>query len=83
MNLTRSQRKEVEQIVSAMECSKDFACRRSKFEDLCQVKDIGLDDVVCLGTAMDRVCGFTTPFEGDYICSCPLRIYIARRLGRS
>jgi len=80
MHLTKVQKSEVEQIISSMKCPKDFACFHSDFERLCPVKDVGLNHRVCMGTAKDRVCKFTVPFEGDYLCGCPLRSYIATRL---
>ena len=83
MRLSKSQRKEVQEVISKMECPKDFACYRSDFEKVCNVKEVGPDNLVCLGSAADRVCGFTTPFEYDYLCGCPLRIYVGRILGIS
>ena len=82
MHLSKSQINEVKQIVSEMSCPKDFICYSSDFENLCKVKDVDLDCLVCLGSANDRVCGFTVSCECDYLCNCPLRKYIARTLGR-
>ena len=63
-----------------MECPKDFICRSSGFENLCKVKDIGMGHLICLAAPADRICRHTVTFECNFICTCPLRIYIAKNL---
>ncbi|MHC4721298.1 MAG: hypothetical protein ACYS6I_01175 [Planctomycetota bacterium] len=63
-----------------MECPKDFICRRSGFENLCKVKDIGMAHLICLGAPTDRICRHTVTFDCEFLCTCPLRTYIARTL---
>jgi hypothetical protein len=74
----------IEEIIDGLQCPKDFKCYKEGFQDICQVKDVGLDSIVeCLETT-ENGCGNTCPFHISYghshYCSCPLRIYIAKRL---
>jgi hypothetical protein len=75
---------QIEQIMAGMKCAKDFECYKSGFEKLGRVKDGGLDNYVwCLeekGKARD--CGFSLSFGDAVLCRCPLRVYVAKNLGK-
>jgi hypothetical protein len=75
-------RKKIEELIGEMHCPKDFKCVESGFELLCEAKDVGLDHhLVCLEPTAFQ-CRFSLMVERDYYCGCPLRIYIAKHLGK-
>jgi hypothetical protein len=72
---------DVEQIMGQLKCPKDFQCCMSGFKDLCRARSFGLVEdslLVCL-EKHPRTCKFLA-LERGYLCECPLRIYIARKL---
>ena len=71
----------IREIMGEMLCPANFKCVELGFEELCKSKDIGVDDVlVCLESdSLD--CRFSVPFGSEYFCTCPLRIFVARKLG--
>ena len=74
-----SRQTKIKKIISKIECSKDFQCYESKFKNLCRVKDIGLKSfLLCLEENHD--CNFSIFFIDEYLCKCPLRVYIAKEL---
>jgi len=80
MEIARVHQRQIKEIINRMNCTKDFECYKSGFENLCKVEDMGIEDtVVCLNTS-PKACGFSLPLEPDRrICLCPLRTYIAKK----
>ena len=78
MQITKEQKKQIGEIISGMECPKDFECYESGFEKLCKAK-IFLDGemVRCL-EEFTQCCKFAFNFGLGYFCKCPLRKYIAK-----
>ncbi len=75
-------RRRMNEILGGMECPKGFKCAESGFENLCKARDIGvLGYLDCLEAAPDR-CTFALPFGYGYLCKCPLRVHVAKTLGR-
>lgn len=69
----------IKKIIKTIECPKDFKCYESKFKNLCKAKDIGLKSfLLCLEEK--RECNFSIFFIDEYLCKCPLRVYIAKEL---
>ena len=73
-------KKEVEEIISGLQCPKDFECYKSGFENLCKAKDIGLKNYLECLEEDPTSCTFSLSMSGLYYCECPLRIYIAKKL---
>jgi hypothetical protein len=75
---------QIKQIMAGMKCAKDFECCKSGFEKLSRVKDGGLDNYVwCLeDKGKVRDCGFSLSFGDAVLCRCPLRVYVAKNLGK-
>jgi hypothetical protein len=79
-------KKEIEEIIGKMECPKGFRCYESGLEALCSAKDIGTE--VCLECLEENPpdCKFALTvgdsylFGDSYLCACPLRIYICKKL---
>lgn len=71
----------IESIIPCIECPKDFVCYYSGFNNLCNAKDIGIESFVeCL--EKKKECKFSFRFALLYLCKCPLRVYISKKIGR-
>ncbi len=74
--------KEIEKIVGGIKCPNDFQCYKSGLEVLCKAKDINLESYLeCLENNPQK-CIFAIPFGRSFYCSCPIRVYVAKRLGK-
>lgn len=72
-------RSQVEEIIIGVKCLKDFVCYYSGFNILCNAKDIGMESFVeCL--EKKKECKFSFRFALSYLCRCPVRVYIAKKL---
>jgi len=71
---------EIERIIGQLKCSKDFVCYKSGFETLCKAEDVGMESHLSCLEEHPFACKFSVVFGGLYYCSCPLRIYIAKKL---
>ena len=80
IQMKESHKKQIEKIIKAMECSKDFKCYKSGFTDICKAKDIGRESVLECTGEYSYGCEFREYFGGSYYCKCPLRVYIAKEL---
>lgn len=75
-------KKELEEIIDGMECPKDFVCYRSGFENLCRAKDVGVELFLeCLEETPEN-CKFSIMIGHSYLCQCPLRYYIFKKLNK-
>ena len=75
-------RQEIDKIIAGMDCPKGFTCSQSRFERLCKARDFGLDEYVDCLEDDPAACYFSIPFGAGYLCHCPLRVYIAKKLGK-
>ncbi len=90
-HLTEKQREEIQEIIDTMSCKFDFECYKSSLENICRAEynDHGL---ICKIIEMpaDKSnlfynCEYRLYLGNSYkyhICTCPLRIYIAKYLKR-
>jgi hypothetical protein len=72
--------KGIAEIIGDLKCPKDFRCYRSGFENLCKAKDIGIESFLLCLEKNPRECKFSLNIGYEYICECPLRVYIAKKL---
>jgi len=75
-------RKKIEEIIGQLSCPKNFKCAASSFDNLCKAKDIGIDTHLLCQDSSSFWCRFSLKFDQEYFCSCPLRIYLAKQLGK-
>jgi len=72
---------EIEKIAGTLTCQKDFKCCHCGVEMLCKSRkmDDGVDSYLEYLEQDSRQCIFANYLssEGFYLCSCPLRKYIA------
>jgi hypothetical protein len=82
MEITQERKTQIEEIISGMECPKDFKCYKSGFEDLAKIRIFRDDDLVECLEERSQLCKFSFDFGLGYFCRCPLRIYIAKNFYR-
>ena len=80
MDLTDRQKEEVEKIMASMDCPCNFKCYKSGFKNLCKAEYHGFGDFANCLEKSGTICKFRVPFGLGAFCSCPLRVYIARKL---
>ena len=80
MDLADEQRERIEEIMASMQCSEDFKCFKSSFENICKAKDKGsVEYANCLEDA-HVYCEYKLKFGSGILCKCPLRVYVAKNL---
>jgi hypothetical protein len=73
-------RKKVEEIMAGMKCPKGFKCADSGFERLCKANDFGLEGYLDCLEDKPVNCPFAISFGYGYLCQCPLRLYLCKKL---
>ena len=69
----------IKRIMKKTVCVKDYRCYSSGFTDLCKAEYIGMDSyILCVDNIQQ--CNFSMFFVDEYLCKCPVRIYIAKEL---
>ena len=69
----------IKRIMKKTVCVKDYRCYTSGFADLCRAEYIGMDSyILCVDNI--QKCNFSLFFVDEYLCKCPVRIYIAKEL---
>ena len=82
MQLGKEHESQVEKIISAMECPRDFVCYKSGFENLSRVRIIGDAKLIECLEKSPHTCEFRFSFEHGSFCKCPLRYYIAKNFDK-
>jgi hypothetical protein len=80
VQLTEEHAEQIEDIMSSMDCQKDFKCYKSDFDNICIAADRGLDTLADCCDQGNTTCQFRVPFGQSAFCRCPLRVYIAKHL---
>lgn len=76
------QMEEIDKLIRQMECSKNFRCKKWKFERLCKAADIGLDNYLECLEEDASYCDFSFFFGNGKYCKCPVRIYLAKHANK-
>jgi hypothetical protein len=82
MEIIQEHRTQIEEIISGIECPKDFECYKSGFEDLSKIEIFRDGELVECLEKHSRLCKFSFSFGFGYYCKCPLRRYIAQNFNR-
>jgi hypothetical protein len=80
--MAQEQRTQIEEIINQFQCPKEVQCCKSEFKVLCKAKDIGLEKFLKCLEEDPRSCPASVPFAYGYLCECPLRVTIAKKLGK-
>ena len=80
--LKEDDQRKIEEIIGKMSCPKAFKCAASGFAGLCRARDFGVDSYLeCLDESGGE-CQFALPFGDGYLCQCPLRVFLAKKLNK-
>ncbi len=71
---------ELQEIMGGVTCPKDFKCYKSGLENLCKAEDVGLQWYLLCLEPQPQECKFSVLIENKYLCECPLRVYLAKKL---
>ncbi|MHC4692042.1 MAG: hypothetical protein ACYS67_04810 [Planctomycetota bacterium] len=83
MEIAQEHDSRIQEIMSGMQCHKDFECYKSGFENLGRIGIVGdAIKAVCLEEKA-KTCNYGLAFGYGYICKCPLRNYIAKNFNRN
>ena len=82
MEISQEHERQIEKIISEMECPKDFECRNSDFENLGKTELIADNQLVECMNEENKLCLFSLSFGHIFLCKCPLRNYIAKNFYR-
>jgi hypothetical protein len=74
--------KEIQEIIGDVKCPKDFACYKSGFANLCKAQNVGLDSFIRCLYEDPKGCKLATSMGSTYLCECPIRAYIIKKLGK-
>jgi len=80
MQIEMGPKKQIEEIMRGMKCSKDFECYKLGFTNLGRIRDIGMETFVECLAENGQACEFSFPFGDRRFCKCRLRIYLAKKL---
>lgn len=72
----------IKKLISKHKCSKKFVCYSSKFKDLCNAKDIGMQSYLLCLEKDPQNCDFSFFFIDEYLCKCSIRICIKKELNK-
>ena len=78
-------RRRIEEIIDGMQCPKGFKCAEDGFENLCRAKHFGGELFLQCLEETSPPCLFAGVYDQGFqmrFCRCPLRVYIAKNLGK-
>ncbi len=71
----------IKSLLGRLRCTKELSCTKAGLQSLCKARYILNDKVkLCLEKTPD--CSFATKFGSGFLCECPVRIYLAKHLGK-
>ncbi|UCG58293.1 MAG: hypothetical protein JSU70_02070 [Phycisphaerales bacterium] len=75
----------IQEIISGMQCPKDFECVEGGFENMCKARDFGDEATLHCLEETSSPCQFAVLCDYGLqirFCHCPLRVYLAKHLGK-
>ena len=75
----------IQEIIGGMQCPKGFKCVEGGFENLCKVKTFGGEQFLQCLEETSPPCPFAGVYDHGFqmrFCRCPLRVYLAKNLGK-
>ena len=78
--MERAIQEHMEEMITGLQCPKEFSCYTSGLKDLCKAKDIGLESFVACLIDDPLQCKFSIHFGGIFFCQCKVRVYITKKL---
>jgi hypothetical protein len=72
--------KRLRKAIGDLHCPKNFKCHVRGFENICKAQDTGLETFLECLEERPNDCPFSLSFGGMFLCECPLRVYIGKKL---
>ena len=82
MEITQEHADRLEELMTGLECPKEFIFQKSGFTRLCKVRKAGASGFLECLEPDSRTCQFSLPFDDPPACLCPVRIYLAAEFGK-
>jgi len=85
MKIGEEDSKKIQEIMSEMQCPKNFKCAENGFAGLCRARDFGDDKALHCLEETSPPCQFAGVYNCGFqmrFCRCPLRVYVAKHLGK-
>jgi hypothetical protein len=73
-------KKEIKKIIGEIQCGREFCCLETGFDKSCKARDVGLEEYLECLEENASLCPFSVSYGSKYFCSCPLRVYICKKL---
>jgi hypothetical protein len=80
--MEQTHKEQIEEIIGHTACPKGFECYKKGFHNLCRAEDVGLESFVLCLEDNGNLCVFSVPYAYSHYCRCPIRVYIAKNLGK-
>lgn len=78
MLIAKEHRKKIDDIVVKMHCPHDFPCYKSEFKKLSRIRMLVDGEVIECLEDKRNLCEYGMSFGNTYLCTCPLRKYVAK-----
>lgn len=78
----RQHKSEIERIMNGMQCPDNFSCYRRGFKNMCRAKDFGIERILECLEEDPGDCSFSYPYGHLFFCKCPMRNFVASKLGK-
>ena len=78
--MNEKQKKEIEEILGDLTCSKDFRCYKSGFEYLCKAQNVGIKSFLRCMEEDGKEYKFSVTLGSAHFSECPRRKYIVKKL---
>jgi hypothetical protein len=76
-------RQKIEPIKMQMKCPDSSSWINNENKQICKARAVGLDTYIeCLEDERYHECTYNRPYSSIYLCECPARIFVAKKLGR-
>ena len=82
MEILQEHDSKIREIMSGIQCNRDFKCYKSGFEDLCKAGIVGNARLIECLEEKAETCEYVFSFGHGNICICQLRHYIAKHFNR-
>jgi hypothetical protein len=80
MKIAEANESQIRDVMSCVDCEKDFGCYESDFAEVCKVKNRGPEKFLECLEKNAQSCQFALSFGNVSSCLCPVRIYMATEL---
>jgi hypothetical protein len=73
-------RNKIKEIIGETQCPHELCCLETGFDKVCKTREVGLEQYIeCLEEDASH-CSFSASYGNSQYCSCPLRVYICKKL---